>query len=91
MRSSRKRLSTAQTAFVALEEKKISLFESRLKQKAEHRERQRSVVEDEDYHFFMSALPTVRQIAATRKLRFRMEFYELLAKYTREALIENDY
>nr|CAD7416917.1 unnamed protein product [Timema poppensis] len=36
------------------------------------------VVEDEDYHFLMSVLPSVRQVAPGRKTSFRMKVLELI-------------
>jgi hypothetical protein len=71
------RMSAAQAAYVALEEKKIALFAERLKRKKVEKEK---VKEDEDYHFLMSSLPTIRMIKD--KVRFRIEFYELLEKHT---------
>ena len=58
-------MSAAQSVYLSLEERKISLFADRLKMKKEkldQRPERTAVEEDEDCHFIMSSLPKIRQI-----------------------------
>ncbi len=65
-------------SLIAIEQQKVDLMKQRMQQKLDSsRDREK----DEDYHFMMSVLPSIRSMNNHDKLKFRIEMLQLIDKY----------
>lgn len=64
-----------QTEAIEIKQKKIKLFEERLKTK-----KNSNTDSDEDYHFLMSLLPSFKKMDSLKKMKVRMEVLSIITK-----------